>query len=118
MEGTLVFDDDEPGNPPSNDPSFTVPIFEYPHGAGGGFSVTGGYVVRGPDAGAQGLYIFADFVSNNIWTSRAGPAGAQNVTLRNAQFVISGGTLNQIASFALDGSERVYTVGLERRGRQ
>ena len=47
------------------------PILDYPHNFGdtGGFSVTGGFVYRGsrfPDL--IGHYIFADYVSGNVWS--------------------------------------------------
>jgi Ca2+-binding RTX toxin-like protein len=114
MEGTLVFDGTRPGNPPPGSPLFTDPIYEYAHGSGPnqGFSITGGYVVRGPDAGAQGLYIFADFVTGNIWTLRPGET-AEDVVRRNLQIVANAGTVNQIASFAVDGSGRIYVLGLD-----
>ena len=51
--------------------TYTDPIFEYPHNnATGGFSISGGYVYRGPDAANAalvGTYVCADFVSGNFW---------------------------------------------------
>jgi glucose/arabinose dehydrogenase len=45
-----------------------APIFEYPHNAEGGISVTGGYVYRGSLYPAMyGYYIMADFGSANVW---------------------------------------------------
>ncbi len=115
MEGTNVFDGDRPGNPPPGSPLLTGPIHVYGHGSGPtqGFSITGGYVIRGPDPGAQGLYIFADFVSGNIWTMHAGEGLAEDVVRRNLQIQANAGSVNQIASFALDGEGRVYTIGLD-----
>lgn len=48
----------------------TPPVAEYEHGAGpfNGNSVTGGYVYRGPSESLQGLYVFGDFISGNIWS--------------------------------------------------
>jgi hypothetical protein len=47
-----------------------MPVTQYGHGNGPlqGNSVTGGYVYRGPVEVLQGLYIFADFVRNNVWS--------------------------------------------------
>jgi Ca2+-binding RTX toxin-like protein len=113
MEGTLVYDDDTPGNPPPNSPLFTDPIFDYPHDASGGFAVTGGYVIRGGGSGGQGLYIFADYGTDNIWTLSAHEGGYTDLVLRNSQIVVNGGDLDNIASFAVDGSGRLYAVGLD-----
>ncbi len=51
----------------------TRPIHDYPHNSGttGGFSITGGFVYRGnrfPEL--FGAYLFADYVTGNIWTIR------------------------------------------------
>lgn len=115
MEGTQVRDTTRPGNRPANDPSFTVPVYDYPHAvsAYGGYSITGGYVLRGPDAGAQGLYVFGDFVLGNLWTLRVFAGAAEDVTNRNGQLRVNGGDFDQIASFALDGQGRLYVVGLD-----
>ena len=44
---------------------YEAPAFTYLHKFGA--SVTGGYVYRGNDKVAYGLYIFADYLSNNVW---------------------------------------------------
>jgi glucose/arabinose dehydrogenase len=48
------------------------PIFDYVHDSSatpaGGFSITGGYVYRGPITALQGKYFFGDFVSERIWS--------------------------------------------------
>lgn len=115
MEGSHVYDDDTPGNPAPGDPILTDPIYEYGHNGGpfGGFVVTGGYVIRGPDAGAQGLYIFTDFATNNIWTIAAREDGFSDLVRRNDQIVVDAGDLDDIASFAVDGSGRLYAIGLD-----
>jgi len=43
------------------------PVIEYSHTATGGCSVTGGYRYRGPVASMQGLYIYGDYCSGEIW---------------------------------------------------
>lgn len=62
----------------------TNPFFQYNQGALGR-SVTGGYVYRGPLAGLQGQYFFADFVGQTLMSvqfngSPTGPFNGNNVT--------------------------------------
>jgi glucose/arabinose dehydrogenase/mono/diheme cytochrome c family protein len=58
--------------------TLTAPLWEYEHGGGAfeGSSVTGGFVYRGSALpGFSGKYVFADFMSGNIWTlDSSGPA--------------------------------------------
>ena len=93
----------------------TDPILDYGRAAGpfGGVSVTGGYVYHGP-GGANGLYVFGDFVSGNVWTVNYASGVAQDFLNRNGQLVVSGGgDIDQIASFAVDGTGRLYLIGLD-----
>jgi glucose/arabinose dehydrogenase len=49
-------------------PGLTAPIVAYPHGAGGGVSVTGGAVYRGAQMPElYGKYVYADFANGRIW---------------------------------------------------
>jgi glucose/arabinose dehydrogenase len=48
-------------------PGSVIPVLEYPTGSAFGRSITGGYRYRGPVTSMQGLYIFGDAVSGNIW---------------------------------------------------
>src|SRR3546814_14599680 len=78
------------------------------HGGGPrqGRTVTGGYVYRGPLASLQGQYVFADFISGNIWTvpfARLVPGetlASSRFARRNEDFAPDAGTLCQTASFA------------------
>lgn len=108
LEGTLPTGLPQLGNPAANDPSLRAPIAEYGHGLGDfqGFSVTGGYV-------HQGHYFFADFVSNHVWTLRVQNNQVFDFTQRDAEITVNGGTLDQIASFAVDGFGRLYVIGLD-----
>ena len=93
----------------------TDPILDYDRSTPGfsGFSVTGGYVYHGP-GGANGLYFFSDFGTANLWTVAYAGGGAQDFANRNAQIVLSGGgDLDQVASFAVDGTGRLYVIGLD-----
>jgi Ca2+-binding RTX toxin-like protein len=107
-EGTLPFS----GNPPAG---LTDPILDYDRTTPlySGVSVTGGYVYHGP-GGMDGLYIFGDFVSANLWSVAYANGQAQDFLNRNAQLVVSnGGDIDQIASFAVDGTGRLYLIGLD-----
>ena len=98
----------------------TMPVTQYGHGSGPlqGNSVTGGFVYRGPVEALQGLYVFADFVSNNIWTVPAAsvPHGAtapsSAFTNRNAAFTPDVGSLTGIVSFGEDQAGNLYIVSI------
>ncbi|MEA2876325.1 MAG: hypothetical protein QOF14_1521 [Hyphomicrobiales bacterium] len=90
-----------------SNPSFTNPIFTYPHGSGA--SVTGGYVYRGEGDGLQGQYFFADYIQNKVFTLRFD--GTNWVaTDRTSQIGPSAGSLNFPASFGEDARGNLYVV--------
>jgi glucose/arabinose dehydrogenase len=62
--------------------NYVAPIFTYGHNSStGGFAITGGYVYRGADFPLlYGYYVFADYVSGNVWTMTTGGAVNQQVT--------------------------------------
>lgn len=65
--------------------NFVPPLFDYPHQSGnsGGFSITGGLVYRGSRLSQLfGAYIFADYVSGNVWALRRSPNGAAPTVTR------------------------------------
>ncbi len=71
-------------NPPPGGVRFEPPLLEYMHGNGSkqGKSVTGGIVYRGSRwAPLFGAYIFADYVSGNVWALRH--EGAQVLSWKN-----------------------------------
>lgn len=87
------------GGPRSNPGglSFDQPIAEYDHGSGPnqGFSITGGAVYRGnrlPDL--HGAYVFADYVSGNVWMLRANGTNVVPITRLTGD--------NGIAGFGID----------------
>ncbi len=56
---------------PESAADLTAPLWEYNHGGGPfqGSSVTGGFIYRGTSLpGFSGKYVFADYMSGNIWT--------------------------------------------------
>ncbi|MGC3999696.1 MAG: PQQ-dependent sugar dehydrogenase [Anaeromyxobacter sp.] len=86
-----------------NGATLVDPEVDYPHGSGGGSSITGGFVYRGAAMPAyRGLYFFGDFASNRIWTHQPGVAGN-----RTEVATASGG----ISSFAEDAAGELYVVG-------
>jgi Ca2+-binding RTX toxin-like protein len=103
-EGTLP----GPSAPPNPPIAFTEPVYDYPRDVG--HSITGGYVYRGPAAGLQGAYFFADFVSGRLMTLRMVNGIAEDAIDRTAQLV--GASLSQISSFGTDNSGNLYAVSL------
>jgi glucose/arabinose dehydrogenase len=99
----------------------TLPVAEYPHGSGSfeGRSVTGGYVYRGPVEALQGLYIFADFVTGNIWSIPVSElvvgqtVGTSRFTARRTEFTPNQGAIGNVASFGLDQARNLYIVDFD-----
>ena len=100
------------GNAPAG---HVEPIHEYSHvnGPDGGFSITGGYVYRGPIESLQGEYFFADFVSNQIWSLQHD--GTKAITVKNwtDSIFTSDGSIGGIASFAEDAVGNLFIVSLD-----
>lgn len=95
---------------PDNLSSLIYPVSTYPH-TPSPKSVTGGYVYRGSQhPGLQGLYIFADFVTNQI-----GTINSQNPTtgITWTDSSVTGG----LASFGLDINNELYVVKLGENNR-
>ncbi|KCZ92658.1 PQQ-dependent sugar dehydrogenase [Hyphomonas johnsonii] len=113
QEGTQDFEGpDQPG--------LTDPVAEYAHGSGpaAGESIIGGYVHRGNVETIKDSYVFADFVSGNVWaipvdnlvvgqTVSAGTFLRLNDALRP-----DAGTLSSISSFGEDNDGNLYIVTL------
>lgn len=84
--------------------TLTGPILSY--GRTAGFSITGGYRIRGPIPGLNGLYVFADYGSRRIWfASETSPGvfGPQPTTGNNWGTAVSG-----VATFGEDEDGRIY----------
>jgi glucose/arabinose dehydrogenase len=98
----------------------TMPVTQYGHGTGAlqGNSVTGGIVYRGPVEQLQGLYIFADFISNNVWSVpiaglvQGATAPSSAFTNRNAAFTPNAGALTGIVAFGEDRSGNLLIVSI------
>jgi glucose/arabinose dehydrogenase len=111
-EGEIVFDDSVAGNPPPDSPLLTDPMATYGHDAAGGFAVVGGYVYRGASGGMFGRYLYADFVSEQLWSLRVVGNRAIDVTNHTSQLVSDGGSLAGITSFAEDGRGNLYAISV------
>ncbi len=114
-------------DPAENCPTkgLTKPIVEYPNDAnymvvlGGGSqtdaegcSVTGGYVYRGTKIKSmQGVYIFGDYCSGNIWTLKVVNGKAVNFSNRTEEINLGNGEFTTyISSFGQDSDGELYIV--------
>jgi glucose/arabinose dehydrogenase len=95
MEGAHPFKGQAPAG-------LTAPVAEYSHQVGG-CSVTGGYVYRGPSLPAlNGVYLYGDYCSGQVWALYRSGSSWENVALLNAFFTIS--------SFGEDANGEVYVL--------
>lgn len=108
-EGDGDYDgENDPGDPPGG-LDFTDPVFTYSHG-GGGASVTGGVVLRGPGKGLDGAYVFSDFVTGKFYTFRMVDGQVEDAAERSGQ--LRGADLRQIAAYGEDGDGNLLAVSL------
>ena len=106
MEGSHCY------NPSVNcDQSGTqLPIWEYGHNSEGGYSITGGYVYNGQKVQELiGKYVYADFVSGNIWTLTKNNNTMQNKLIKQTQYAIS--------TFGVDNNGEIYFADYKSEGR-
>ncbi|MBS4036417.1 MAG: PQQ-dependent sugar dehydrogenase [Ignavibacterium sp.] len=84
--------------------NYIFPVYDYPHTVG--YSVTGGYVYRGPNQpGLDGKYVYADWGSRNVWAiTYDGINPATNQQL----FTLPSGSPT---SFGVDEAGELYIVG-------
>ncbi len=110
-EGDIATPGGVVGGPPP--PGNVDPIYDYLHGneTFQGNSVTGGVLYRGPVTELQGQYIFADFVTNNIWSFD--PADPDNTIARiNSDLTPNNGIINNIVAFSEDTVGNLYIVDI------
>jgi glucose/arabinose dehydrogenase len=88
----------------------TAPIYSYDHAIGE--TVIGGYVYRGPDAGLQGLYFFADWISGRIFTLEKRNS-AWVATDRTDQVITNSGAIGRPVSFAEDAAGNLYIIDFD-----
>lgn len=112
-EGTAAFKG-------ADQPEFTPPVAEYGHGSTDreGFSITGGLIYQGPVEALPNTYVFADFVSDNIWgipvsdLVNGQTVASSAFTVLNSDFIPDQGSLTSIASFGTDEAGNLYIVSL------
>lgn len=112
-EGTAFF-----SGPDSS--AFTPPVADYAHGTGPtqGRSITGGYVYRGNIGPIRNHYLFADFISGNVWSVPVSSLtvgqtlDASQFIRLNDQLVPDAGTLSNISSFGIDNDGNVYIISI------
>lgn len=89
---------------PSSGCDFTgieLPVWEYDHSDTGGYSITGGYVYHGSDASElTNKYIYADYVTGNIWALTKVGNDYQNELLFNTSYNVS--------TFGVDEQSELY----------
>lgn len=107
-------DDETPANGvggPAPDSSIE-PVYVYRHGSGDkeGFSVTGGYVYRGPIRELQGRYVFADYQNPRIWSFELKRGKATGFKDHTRDLQPKGGRINLISSFAEDLDGNLFVV--------
>ncbi len=87
--------------------NYISPIFVYPHAfATGGFSITGGFVYRGPEYPVlQGYYICADYVSGNVWLINPNGSGGWITRIQT-------GLPGNISAFGESENGTLYAVSL------
>ena len=88
------------------------PVYVYKHGGGKdeGFSVTGGYLYRGPIKELQGRYIFADYQNPRIWSFELKNGKARDFKDHTDELQPDGGKIKQIPSFGEDLDGNVFIV--------
>jgi hypothetical protein len=101
MEGTVC--DEAP--PPCDDPTLTLPIFEYDH-SGGECSIIGGFVFRQSSA-LSGLYFFGDWCTGRVWSLNGADL---SVVDRTAELGAAGGVGFSLVGFGEDGMGRLLLV--------
>ena len=106
MEGTACVTNDPAPSPPCNDPSLTLPVYEYTH-AGGECSIIGGYVYRADSSPLAGHYFFGDYCTGHVWSLAP---GTLNVIDRTAQLGAAANVGFALVGFGEDGFGRLLLV--------
>jgi glucose/arabinose dehydrogenase len=102
MEGFHCF------NPAANcaDPSFTMPVLEYPH-VSGACSISGGYRYRGTQIPSlRGVYLYGDYCAGTIWSA------TQSGTAWTTKTLFA--TTIRISSFGEDVSGELYVLDVAK----
>ncbi len=104
-------------NPPAGCdtiPGLIDPVWEYPHDAGGGCSVTGGYVYRGSAIPSlRGKFLYGDYCTGRIWALDTNGAGGwvNALVLDSNRTISSFGTAPDGEMFICSpGDGRIYRL--------
>jgi glucose/arabinose dehydrogenase len=101
--GWRVFEASQPYSGEADPGGTILPVAEYNHSSG--CSVTGGYVYRGASLPAlQGVYLFGDWCSGNMWATYPDADGAW----QTIEFMT--GTGMAISAFGEDDSSELYVL--------
>ena len=87
------------------------PILDYAHDAAGGNSITGGYVYRGAAIpGLRGAYVFGDFGSGRVWSTRWAVGDAiPAAKTEHAELMLG---QNRLAAMAQDNAGEIYLLDI------
>lgn len=93
-------------------PSYTEPIYTYSHGVyfNQGYSITGGFVYRGPVKVLYGKYLFADWANPQVWTIQVKSGKATNYKNWTRELKLREHKIYKISSFAEDHKGEVYII--------
>ena len=109
-EGSLCSAPPTPAGPcedPANPVRFTFPVDEYAHDLG--CAITGGYPYRGASPSWGGVYFFADYCSNRIWS-----LGTDLVRTEQTQALARlGAVFAGITGIGEDGFGELYLANLQ-----
>ncbi len=106
MEGTRCNTADPAPAPPCNDPSLTLPVYEYDHSLDE-CSIIGGFVYRSDSSLLRGLYFFGDFCTGRVFTFQPSTG---NVVDRTAELGAAADSDFDLVSFGEDGFGRLLLV--------
>jgi hypothetical protein len=106
MEGGSCNPNDPAPAPPCNDPSLTLPVYQYGR-ATGECSIIGGYVYRSDFSALRGRYFFGDFCTGRVWSFNPGTLAVLD---HSAQLGAAAGLGFTLVGFGEDGFGRLLLV--------
>jgi hypothetical protein len=106
MEGTRCNTADPASSPPCNDPSLTLPVYEYDHSQGE-CSIIGGFVYRADTSLLHGLYFFGDYCTGRIFSYQPSTGRVED---RSTELGAAAGSGFDLVSFGEDRFGRLLLV--------
>lgn len=96
----------------TSDDKTVEPAYEYAHNmkADGGFSITGGIVYQGSVKELQGRYLFADYISNNIWSADYKGGKLIDIQHHKDHFSQNEKVIRNICDFSVDPQGEAYII--------